>query len=442
MTKGPIRKDIVSFALPLFFGNLFQQLYSTVDSLIVGNTLGQLALASVSSSGALTHMLVGFFNGVAMGAGVVISKYFGARHEEKMRRAMHTDLAFGLVSGVFMTIFGVLLTPAILVLMKTPEDILPGSILYFRIYSAGLLFTIMYNICMGIMNAVGDSRHPLYYLVISSILNVILDLFFIVVLGYGVASAALATIISQGVSVVLSFKRLLKKDEIYKIKLNEIKFDLPILKQIIRFGLPSGVQNSVINFANVVVQTNINSFSSATVAGSGSYAKIEGFVFLPITAFTMALTTFISQNLGARNYDRAKKGMSFGIACSMVIAEAIGLVVFILAPQLISLFNRSEEVIRYGVRQARIEALFYCFLALSHSIAAILRGAGKAKVPMCIFLGVWCLLRVSYITIALKFIPAVEIVYTAYPLTWSVSSVLFVIYLIKADWVHALDKSY
>ncbi len=438
-TEGPIKSNLIKFAIPLFLGNLFQQLYNAADSLIVGNFLGPQALAAVSSSSPLIFMMVGFFNGVAIGAGVVISKSFGARNWPSLEKAVHTDLAFGIASGMFLTVFGIIFTPHILHLMKTPEDIMPNSIIYFRIYSMGILFSVMYNICMGIMNAVGDSRHPLYYLIISSVINVICDILFVGVFGFGVGAAAFATILSQAVSTILCMVKLTRTEAFYRVSLKRIRFDLPILKQIIRYGLPAGIQNSVIGFANTVVQTNINTFSSVAVAGSGAYSKIEGFAFLPVTCFSLGLTTFIGQNLGAGKYDRAKKGARFAILCSMSLAELLGIAFFVSAPFLIALFNNDPQVVAYGTRQAHIESLFYCFLALSHCIAGILRGAGKASIPMLIMFGSWCLLRVTYITAALSFIHEIEIIYSAYPLTWSVSSILFIIYLKKADWLHSLD---
>ncbi len=440
-TQGPIQKNLIAFAFPLFLGNLFQQLYNTADSLIVGNWLGSEALAAVSSSSPLINMMVGFFNGMAIGAGVIISRNFGARDREGLDRAIHTDLAFGAAAGLFLTVVGSVFTPLVLEWMQTPEDIMPNSIAYFRVYCLGIIFSLLYNTCMGIMNALGDSRHPLYYLIISSLTNVVLDILFVAGFGGGVASAALATIISQAVSVILSLKRLFKGQEgVYKVSLRKIRFHKATLREIVRYGLPSGVQNSVIGFANIVVQTNINSFSSAAVAGSGAYSKIEGFAFLPVTCFSLALTTCIGQNLGAGRYDRAKKGALFGILCSITLAELIGLMVFIFSPQLVAMFNDNPSVVAYGVRQARIEGLFYCCLALSHCIAGILRGAGKATIPMMIMFGAWCVIRVAYITTVLHFIPHIEVVYSAYPLTWTLSSVAFIIYLLKADWLHGLDK--
>lgn len=440
-TQGSIQKSLLAFAFPLFLGNLFQQLYNAADSLIVGNWLGSQALAAVSSSSPLINMMVGFFNGMAIGAGVIISRNFGARNREALDRAIHTDLAFGLSAGILMTVLGSVFTPTILRWMQTPEDIMPNSIEYFRVYCLGIVFSLMYNTCMGIMNALGDSRHPLYYLIISSVTNVALDILFVAGFGGGVGSAALATIISQALSVILSLKRLFRGQEgVYRVEIRKIRFHRQTLVEILRFGLPAGVQNSVIGFANIVVQTNINSFASAAVAGSGAYSKIEGFAFLPVTCFSLALTTCIGQNLGAKKYDRAKKGAVFGIFCSITLAELIGLGVFLLAPWLISMFNSESGVVAFGVRQCRTEAFFYCFLALSHCMAGILRGAGKATIPMFIMFGSWCLLRVAYLTIVLSFYHEIWIVYSAYPLTWTISSVAFIIYMAKADWIHGLEK--
>ncbi len=439
-TTGSLGKNIVKFSIPLFLGNLFQQLYNAVDSLIVGNTLGSQALASVSSSGSLIFMMVGFFSGLAMGAGVVISKYFGARDHERMEKAIHTDLAFGLIAGTILTVMGVVLTPAILRLMRTPSDIIDGSITYFRIFSYGIIFCVMYNIAMGIMSATGDSTHPLVYLLISSVANVVLDLFFIKVLHWGVGGAAAATTIGQGLSFVLCMIRLVRTDEVYKVRLKRIRIDVPILKEIVRYGLPSGIQNSVIAIANVFVQSNFNTFSSTAVAGCGAYSKIEGFAFIPINAFVAAITTCISQNLGAGEYERARRGAAFGIIVCVLIAESIGAVENIFARTLIALFNNDPAVVAFGVRQIRIESPFYCLLALSHAVAGVMRGSGRAKVPMFVMLGVWCIFRVTYISVAMSISHTIELVFAAYPLTWTISSVIFVIYLLKSDWVHGLES--
>lgn len=440
MTEGPIWKKIVLFAFPLFLGNLFQQLYNTADSLIVGNFLGSDALAAVSSSGSLIFLMVGFFNGIAMGAGVVVARYYGARQIEKVQRAIHTDIAFGLTSGVLLTAIGLILAPKMLVWMGTPADVMPNSILYFRIYFLGSLAFVMYNVLVGILQSIGDSRHPLIYLIISSVTNIVLDLLFVGVFRFGVGSAALATVISQFVSAILCLHRLLHSPEDYRVTIKKIRFDISMLKQIIQNGLPAGLQNSIISLANVVVQTNINTFGKMAMAGCGAYSKIEGFGFLPITCFSLALTTFISQNLGAKQYDRAKKGARFGIFCSITLAEIVGICIYLFSPCLIAAFNSDPAVVAFGTTQARTVTLFYFLLAFSHCIAGILRGAGKATVPMLVMMCCWCIIRVSYITIAVKFIPVISTVFWAYPLTWSLSSILFLIYFLKADWVHGFEK--
>ena len=440
LTEGVIWKKMLLFALPVFLGNVFQQFYNAFDSWCVGNFLGEDALAAVSSSGSLIFMLIGFFNGVAMGAGVLIARCYGAKDYDAMRKAIHTDVAFGLCAGVVLTFLGVAFSPTILRWMGTPEEVLPQSVSYFRFYFCGSVFSVSYNIFVGIHHAVGDSRHPLYYLMLSTGINVVLDLLFVGVFHWGVGSAALATTISQGVSALLCCIHLMRVDAPYKLKFREVRFHWESLKSIIRFGLPSGIQNSVISFANVVVQTNINSFGKAAMAGCGSYSKIEGFAFLPVTCFAQALSTFVGQNLGAKRYDRVKKGVAFGVACSCAMAELIGVICYVFTPRLIGFFNNSPQVVDYGTRHMRTICLFYCLMALSHCIAGVMRGAGKATVPMVTMLVCWCLIRVSYITVALRFVNELTTVSWAYPITWTCSSIVFLIYFFKVDWMHAFDK--
>lgn len=434
MTQGPIWKRITYFALPILLGNLFQQMYNTADSLIVGNFLGKNALAAVSSTGSLIFMLIGFLSGIAIGAGVVISRYFGGNKLEEMSQAVHTTVAFGLVAGVVMTAVGVGLSPQILRWMDTPENVMYNSQLYLSIYFMGSLGSVMYNVCVGIMQAVGDSRHPLYYLIVSSVVNVVLDLFFIAVLGMGVDGAAWATIIAQYVSAIMCLWRLLRVKDSYRVELRKIRFHWDMLKRVVRFGLPSGVQNSIIAIANVVVQSNINHFGDAAMAGVGAYSKIEGFGFLPITSFTMAMTTFVGQNLGASQIERTKRGARFGTITSVILAELIGVAVFIFAPQLIAAFDTSPDVIAYGVDKARTSVLFYCLLAFSHAMASILRGAGKAVVPMFVMMICWCIIRVSFLAIAVPLTGSIQMVYWVYPLTWFLSSVTFLWYYRRMDW--------
>ena len=431
MTEGSIWKKIVFFAIPIFWGNLFQQLYNTVDTLIVGNFLGSTALAAVSSSGALIFLMVGFFNGIAMGAGVVSAKYFGSRNLEKLHKTIHTTVAFGVICGVFLTIVGMISAPIILRLMGTPENVLPMSITYFRIYFSGSLAFVMYNFFVGILQSVGDSKNPLKYLIISSVINVILDFLFIAVFHFGVGAAAFATIISQILSATLCYNKLTHNPEEIRLDPKDVKLDKDVLKEIVSNGIPAGLQNSIISIANIFVQSNINSFGEMAVAGCGTYMKIQGFGFLPITCFAMAITTFISQNLGAKEYKRARKGAVFGVICSVVLAETIGVIIYAFIPYLVRAFSDTAEVIRIGTLQARTDSLFYFLLAYSHCMAGICRGSGKSKVPMYVMLICWCFVRVSYITIILHFINDIRMIFWAYPITWTLSTIAFTVYLKK-----------
>ena len=440
LTQGPIAKGLLMFALPVFFGNLFQQFYNAFDSWCVGFFIDDYALGAVGSSASLIFLFVGFFNGLAMGAGVIIARHYGAKDFHALKQVMHTVVAFGLIVGAFLTVIGVSLSPIILRLMNTPVNILPQSIIYFRYYFCGAIFTVMYNIFVGILHAVGDSKHPLYYLIIATFVNVVLDLLFVGYFGWGVGAAAMATTLSQGVSAFLCFLRLLRADENYRLEVKKIRIHWPSLKLVVRYGLPSGIQNSVISLANVFVQRNINEFKEFATAGCAAYSRLEGFAFLPVTCFAQGLSTFVGQNLGAEKYDRVKKGVSFGIICSCVTAATIGLVSFIFAPQLIDLFADSPEAVDYGVRHMRCICLFNALLALSHCIAAVMRGAGRPTVPMVVMLLCWCVLRVTYISVTLLFVKELEVVSFAYPLTWTCSSIIFCIYLWKGNWMHAFSK--
>lgn len=324
LTEGPIAKGLLAFAMPLFWGQLLQQFYNMADAWVIGNFADNNAFAAVSSAGSLTFLIIGFFNGISMGGGVVISKYFGAEDEENVVKAIHANFLFAILASVLSTMVGLVLAPQILIWMNTPENVMPDSLMYFRIYFAGVSTIIMYNFCMAIMRALGDSVHPLYYLVISAVINVILDLLFVAGFHWGVAGAAIATVIAQGISVLLCIRQMRGVQDYTRLDFRKLHFYKHIMKDIIVQGLPTGVQNSVISIGNITVQANINSFGSYAMAGMGAYSKLEGFVFMPIMSMSMSLPTFISQNLGAKKYDRAKKGAVFGIVFGMLTAEIMG----------------------------------------------------------------------------------------------------------------------
>lgn len=440
LTTGPIGREILAFAIPLFLGQLLQQLYNVADAWVVGNFADNNAFAAVSSTGSMTFLVIGFFNGVATGGGVVISKYFGAKNYAAVDKAVHTNFLFGIIASVLATGVGLAIVPWLLRIMKTPDEVMPESLTYLRIYFAGVSTIIMYNIGMAIMRALGDSIHPLYYLILSSIVNIILDLLFVAVLGWGVAGAGIATVIAQGISAILCIVRMCRLDGIGRLRLSSLKYYPDYMDEVIAQGLPNGVQNSVISIGNMVVQTNINSFGSYAMSGVGAYSKIEGFAFLPITSMSISLPTFIGQNLGAKKYDRAKKGAAFGIVSGVLMAEIIGVIFFNFAPQLLRFFVNVDEAVLIGEGHAKRISLFFCLLAFSHCAAGVLRGCGKSIVPMITMLAFWCGVRIVYVTTTLHFIPKFSVISWAYPLTWSLSSIVFLIFLLKSDWVHTFEK--
>lgn len=440
MRVGNPYGKILLFALPIFLSQVFQQLYNTADSFLVGKFLGTDALAAVSSSGNLIFLMISFFEGLSLGAGIVISRYFGAGNHERVKKAVHTNIALGICCGILLTAVGVAFTPTFLEWMNTDIEVLDEAIEYFRYYFFGAVAMVMYNVCRGIMNALGDSRRPLYYLIFSSLLNVALDIVFLGVFRFGVWSAAVATVISQMASVLLCLRHLMQRSFAYRVEIKKIGFDFDILREIVRYGVPSGVQNSVIGLANVVLQSQVNSFGKLAMAAFGTQAKIEGFAFMPITGFNMALTTFIGQNLGAGQYERAKKGARFGILAAMILAEIIGILYYIFAPDIIGLFDKTAGVVMLGTQHARTLSLFYFLLAFSHSVAAVCRGAGKAFVPMLVMLSIWCVVRLIYVMSVMHFVGEIGYIYWAYPITWTISSIIYFLYYNFSDWVHGFEK--
>lgn len=435
MTTGSIQRNLLSFAIPIFLGNLFQQLYHTADSLVVGNFVGKESLAAISSIGSLTMLLIGLFQGIFVGAGVVISKAFGEGDKAAVQKAVHTTVALGLSGGVLLTLLGYFFAPVMLVWMQTPPSVFDDAELYIRIYFLGISTLILYNTASGILQAVGDSRHPLYFLIIASVINIVLDLVFVAVFQMGIAGTAYATIIAQAVSAILSFRLLITTNDIIKVRLRHVRFHKGYLGPILRLGIPSGIQNSVTSFANVILQSSINLFGPSAMAGNGAFMRIQGFAFIPITAFALALTTFTGQNLGAGEYERVRKGARFGVIFAMVLAETIGLLMYFGSEPLIALFSRDPEVLSFGVQKSHIASLFLWSLALSHAMTGIFRGAGKSIVPMSVMLAIWCIFRIIFIQVGLSIVMDIRVVYWAYPVTWTISAVIFVIYYFSVDWM-------
>ena len=435
MTEGVIWKELLLFSVPLLLGNLFQQLYNAVDSVVVGNYIGAQALAAVGSSAPVINLLVSFFMGLSVGAGVIISRYFGARNMESLQDSIHTSLALTMTAGIFMTLFGIIFSPTILRWIGTPSDVMSSSVLYLRIYFGGILSVMLYNMGSGILRAVGDSKNPLYFLIVSSITNILLDLLFVIVFDMGIAGVGWATLIAQTISAVLTLLLLIKTKQEYKVTLKKIRFHKDKLIEIIRLGLPSGIQNGVVSFSNVIVQSNINAFGSLAMAGCGAYTKIDGFAILPVMSYSMALTTFTGQNMGAKKYDRVKQGARSGIIMSLLTTIAISALLLIFGEQVLSIFSDNPKVISYGLYMMHVLAPFYIFLAISHAFNGIIRGAGITTIPMIVMIPCWCGMRMTWILASVPIFHDIGVVFMGWPLTWAASALWLFLYYKKGNWM-------
>ena len=435
LINGKIWKAILWFSIPMLVGNLFQQLYNTVDSYVVGNFVSSGALAAVGQSTPIINTLVGFFTGLATGAGVVIAQYFGGNHLNKMKKAIHTSIALTLILCVLFTILGIGLSKQILILIGSPDSVIAPASLYLRIYFGGISFVCIYNMGSGILRAVGDSKTPLYYLIVASIINIILDFVFVLYFHMGVAGAGWATFIAQGISALLVMIKLVFSKEIYKVEFKDISIDMPILKKIIEIGIPTALQQSIVSFSNVIVQSYINSFGANAVAGYTSYVKIDGFLQLPIQSFAMAITTFTGQNIGAHAIDRVKKGLRTTMAMTFGVTTIGVLIIYIFGEQLVGIFSSDPEVIKYGYLMARIFASGYLTLPVIQIISGALRGVGLSNIPMYFMVGTFVFLRQIYLAIAVPLTHNIGIVFAGWPVTWVICMIVLLIYYFRVHWL-------
>lgn len=429
MTKGNITRHLVNFALPLLLGNLFQQLYNMVDTWVVGNYVSNEAFSAVGTVGPVINTLIGFFLGLSSGAGVVISQYYGAGREEKVRQAVHTALMLTLALGVVFTVAGIAMTPLMLQLMKTPAEVAPEQATYLRIYFAGVIGLLLYNMGSGILRAVGDSRRPFYFLVVSAVLNTVLDLLFVIKFHMGVEGVAYATIIAQAVSAVLTLWVLMGAEGGIRLELRALRFTWSVLRQIVAVGIPAALQMAITAFSNVFVQSYINYFSTDCMSGWTAYNKVDQLMILPVQSISMANTTFVGQNLGVGDTPRAKKGVRTSLWLSVAVTAVLLIPVLLFAPDLTAFFNSKAEVVSYGALLLRLLSPFYFFFCINQIFAGALRGAGNSQVPMWIMLGSFVVFRQIYLYIMANFISN-EIIPIAlsYPAGWFVCSVATLLY--------------
>ena len=429
MTKGNITRHLVNFALPLLLGNLFQQLYNMVDTWVVGNYVSNEAFSAVGTVGPVINTLIGFFLGLSSGAGVVISQYYGAGREEKVRQAVHTALMLTLALGVVFTAAGIAMTPLMLQLMKTPAEVAPEQATYLRIYFAGVIGLLLYNMGSGILRAVGDSRRPFYFLVVSAVLNTVLDLLFVIKFHMGVEGVAYATIIAQAVSALLTLWVLMRAEGGIRLELRALRFTWNVLRQIVAVGIPAALQMAITAFSNVFVQSYINYFGPDCMSGWTAYTKVDQLVILPVQSISMANTTFVGQNLGVGDTPRAKKGVRISLWLSVAVTAVLLIPVLLFAPDLTAFFNSKAEVVSYGALLLRLLSPFYFFFCINQIYAGALRGAGNSQMPMWIMLGSFVVFRQIYLYIMSNYISN-EIIPIAlsYPAGWFVCSVATLLY--------------
>lgn len=441
MTEGVIWRQLVDFAVPLFVGNIFQQLYNTVDSVVVGNFVGADALGAVTSTVPIVFTFISLFIGMTMGASVVIAQYFGAGDVLNLRRAVHTAVVATVVLSLVLSAAGYVATPALLRFMNTPASIMPEAATYLQIYMLGLIGLMLYNMGSAILRAVGDSLRPLFLLILSSVLNIALDLLFVISFKAGVAGVAWATILSQLVSGLVVFRLLFRSRECHSITWGEMRVDRHILRRILDLGLPSGVQLALTSFSNVFVQGYINAYGAASASGWGIYVRIDAFVFLPIQSMGMAVTTFTGQNAGALRADRVRAGVRASLGISAGITALIVAVIYASAPWMVALFNRDDEVLRYGVLFLRLNSVFDLLNVVYIIYGGALRGVGNARTPMYFMLGSFVLFRQVYLLVASRLTDSITPIALSYPAGWLLCSVLLILYVRKNGWDQALTAN-
>ena len=429
MTRGPILKQLLLFAVPLLFGNIFQMLYNTVDSIVVGNFVGKEALAAVGSTTMIINMLVFFFNGFSVGAGVVIGQRFGAKEEKELHTAVETTMALTFVFCVLFTIIGMSYVRPMLYLMATPEDVFDNAASYLNIYFAGISGLLIYNMGSGILRAVGNTTLPLMFLVLTSILNIILDLFFVISLHMGIEGVAYATILSQFLSAALTLLLLSRTKEIYRLVWRDLRINKTVTKLIFAVALPAGIQSVITAFSNTFVQAYINYFGSSCMAGWSCYNKLDQIVFLTTQSIAMAATSFVSQNIGAKQEERANRGTVVSMALAVSTIVVVGGALVLNARQAVRLFTQDESVIAFGVMFIRTNTMFVMFNGVNHVLAGALRGRGDSRGPMYIMLMGFVVLRQIYLFVLTRFISNTpRPVGFSYPVGWMLTMVMELTY--------------
>ena len=440
ITEGVIWKQLLLFFFPILIGTFFQQLYNTVDTIIVGQFVGTEALAAVGTTGTVINLLVGFFVGVASGATVIISQYFGANDRENLSKSVHTSMALAVAGGIVIMVIGIVTARPTMLAMGVPDDIMDDAVLYMNVYYLGIIGNLIYNIGTGVLRAIGDSRMPLYVLIVCCLANVVLDLLFVVVFHWGVFGVAFATILSQLISAVLLMIRLMGTQETYRVELRKIRFHKDILKNVVRIGLPAGLQSVMYSFSNILIQASINSFGTTAIAAWAAIGKIDGFIWMVMNAFGIAVTTFAGQNFGARQYDRMKRCTRVGLGMCLGTIIALSALLFIFRYQLLMFFTGDAEVVNIGAQFCLVLAPSYFTFVFIEILSGAIRGAGEALQPMLITCIGVCGLRVVWILLVVPYWHTMQMVAMNYPVSWVITAVIFVIYYLRGKWLDRCIK--
>ncbi len=429
ITEGIIWKQLLIFFFPIVFGTFFQQLYNTIDTIIVGHFIGKNALASVGgSSTQIVNLVVGFFTGLSSGASVIIAQFYGAKDERSVQESLHTAYAFSIIGSIVISIPGILLAPHLLKWMNTPAELIQDSTLYLRIYFAGILFVFIFNVGSSILRAIGDSKHPLYYLIICCLLNIILDILCVVWLQMGVAGAAAATFLSQAASAVLVTMKLTKSGGMLKLSLKKLRFHANVLKSQLRIGMPAGFQSIMYSLSNVFIQSALNRFGTDTVAAWSVYGKLDAVFWMISGAIGISITTFVGQNFGARKYDRVKKSVRVCLGIDTLISGMLVVFFLLLRNPLFRIFTNDADVIRIGCEMMALISPCYMFFIFIEVLSGALRGIGDVLIPTLITLGGVCIFRILWLIAMLRIHPTTNAIILSYPVTWLTTSILFIIY--------------
>lgn len=436
ITEGVIWKQLLFFFFPILFGTFFQQLYNTTDAVIVGQFVGKEALAAVGGPAAtLINLLIGFFTGLSSGATVILAQYYGAKKQEDVRNTVHTALALSIAGGAVIMVLGILFAGVALRAMNTPDEILLMSVVYMRVYFLGVIPSLIYNMGSGILRAVGDSKRPLYFLILSCLVNIILDVFFVTILKMGVVGVAVATALSQVISALMVIVALMRTEDSYRLSVNEIRFHPILLHNIIRIGLPAGIQSTMYSVSNLIIQSSINSFGTDTIAAWTAYGKVDGIFWMIMGAYGVSITTFAGQNFGAGKYDRIRKSVRICLGMAALTSILLSVIVLAGGRIFLRLFTDDPNVVSIGLGMMWVISPSYITYICIEILGGTTRGCGDAVPPMLMTCVGVCVLRVIWNLVVVPMRPEVSTVAFSYPLTWATTSILFIIYYLRGNWL-------